>query len=316
MNLKGRNAGLAAALASAAFLGLAPVFGRGAIISGFSWLAVVALRTSIAAGMLLIIMLIFRRPFLYIFPIGLLGCVLAGTINGLGSLLYYRALESLNASVGQLIYSLYPLFVLIFSILDQQTISRLTFTRIGLAAVAVFLLAIGESNEVHLEGVILMLGSAMLYALHIPINQRVLFEIPAPTVTLYTLLAMSAVTGTAFYFSDQSLPAAGSTTGWGYLLGLTLVTFLSRITLFMGVKQIGGIQTALLGLGELFVTILLGHILLAERMTLLQWIGTIVLMISFFMIAFDKTPPTINRNKGGWLSWITSTPKLPPVNWN
>jgi drug/metabolite transporter (DMT)-like permease len=314
MNLKGRNAGLAAALASAAFLGLAPVFGRGAILSGFSWLAVVALRTSLAAGMLLIIMLIFRRKFLYIFPVGLLGCLLAGTINGLGSILYYKALESLNASVGQLIYSLYPLFVLIFSALDKQSIGRLTFLRIGLAGIAVFLLAIGESDQFRLEGVFLMLGAAALYALHIPINQRVLYEIPAPTVTLYTLLAMSLVTGTFYVLAKESWPTGD--VAWGYLIGLTLVTFLSRLTLFLGVKHLGGVQTALLGLGELFIAIVLSHVLLGERMTPMQWAGASILMVSILLISFDKTPFDRGRSgKGGWLSWLRPS-DLPPISLN
>ena len=40
------------------------------------------------------------------------------------------------------------------------------------------------------------------------------------------------------------------------MLGLTLVTFFSRLTLFLGVKHLGGMQTALLGLGELLVTLI------------------------------------------------------------
>ena len=47
-----------------------------------------------------------------------------------------------------------------------------------------------------------MLGAAALYALHLPINQRVLYEVPAPTVTLYTLLAMSAVVVPAYLVFD------------------------------------------------------------------------------------------------------------------
>ncbi|MEW6403464.1 MAG: hypothetical protein AB1649_16835, partial [Chloroflexota bacterium] len=85
-------AGILAAFSSAFFLGLAPVLGKLAISQGFSPLAVVALRTSLAAGALMLIVLLFYRPFLYIFPVGLIGCALAGLINGLGSLLYYLAL--------------------------------------------------------------------------------------------------------------------------------------------------------------------------------------------------------------------------------
>ena len=92
---KRRSTGIVAALSSALFLGLAPVFGRWAILNGFSPLAVVTLRTGMAAAMLLAIIAIFRPQYLYIFPVGLVGCMLAGAINGLGSLLYYMALGDL-----------------------------------------------------------------------------------------------------------------------------------------------------------------------------------------------------------------------------
>ncbi len=54
---------------------------------------------------------------------------------------------------------------------------------------------------------------------------------------------------------------------WWPVLGLTLVTFLSRLTLFMGVKHLGGMQTALLGLGELLVTLVFAHWMLGESLS-------------------------------------------------
>ena len=78
---KKQTAGITAAFTSAIFLGLAPVFGKLAITQGFSPFAVVALRTGFAAGILLLVISLFYRKYLYIFPIGLIGCILAGTIK-------------------------------------------------------------------------------------------------------------------------------------------------------------------------------------------------------------------------------------------
>jgi len=47
-----RKKGIAAALASAIFLGMAPVFGKQAILSGMPWQGVVAIRTTLAALLL------------------------------------------------------------------------------------------------------------------------------------------------------------------------------------------------------------------------------------------------------------------------
>ena len=54
----------------------------------------------------------------------------------------------------------------------------------------------------------MMIGAAVLYAMHLPINQRVLYEVPAPTVALYTLLSMSAVVIPAYLLFDRAWPSA------------------------------------------------------------------------------------------------------------
>jgi drug/metabolite transporter (DMT)-like permease len=305
---KKHTAGITAAFSSALFLGFAPVFGKLAITQGFTPFAVVALRTGFAASILLLVIAVFFRQYLYIFPVGLLGCALAGSINGLGSLLYYLALARLNASVGQLLYSLYPFFVAIWLTLDHQPPSRLTFFRIGLAAVAVLLLTRMPEQSVDIIGVFLMIGASILYAMHLPINQRVLFEVPAPTVALYTLLSMSAVVIPAYFLFDRAWPEVS--VPWLPVFGLTFVTISSRIALFLGVKKIGGMQTAILGLAELLIAILFSKIWLGENLSQLQWLGAIGLGVSLLLVMFDAPQPPMYSGKSGWLSWIRA-PGLP-----
>lgn len=287
---------------------MAPVFGKLAITQGFTPFAVVALRTSFAAGIMLVVVLLFYRQFLYIFPVGLIGCVLAGAINGLGSLLYYLALERLDASVGQLLYSLYPFFVALWLILDHQPPTRLTLFRIALATLAVLLLTYTPNRSVDMAGVAMMIGAAVLYAMHLPINQRVLYEVPAPTVALYTLLAMSAVVVPVFLIFDRTLPSANIP--WTPVICLTFVTLFSRIALFLGVKKIGGMQTALLGLAELLIAIILSNLFLGENLSATQWLGAAGLGISLILVMYEKPAPPVHSGKTGWLSWIRP-PGLP-----
>jgi drug/metabolite transporter (DMT)-like permease len=300
--------GVRAALLSAVFLGLAPVFGKQAIILNFSPLAVVGFRTLSAALLLLLIVAFFRREYLYIYPAGLIGCGLAGLFNGLGSILYYSALGHINASIGQLLYSLYPLFIAIIMIFDSQPPSRFTIFRIFLATIAVIFLTYTSSGTVDIIGVIEMLLASVLYALHLPINQRVLYDIPAPTVTLYTLIAMSLVVFPAFLLFDRSIPTNAN---WWPVVGLTLVTFLSRLLLFLGVKHLGGLQTALLGLLELLVTVGLSIFWLQETLTQTQWVGTGILIASTLLVYFEKPTGERKPHRGGWLSWLTP-PGIPP----
>ncbi len=300
--------GVIAALSSALFLGLAPVFGKQAILLGMSPLGVVAVRTDIAAFLLLVGILLFRRKFLYIYPAGLLGCILAGALNGIGSIFYYSALGRINASLGQLLYSLYPLFLLFFLYLDGQSPSRLTLIRLSLVLPALFLLTQGGSQSVDIWGMVMMLLASILYALHLPINQRVLYDMPAPTVTLYTLLSMNAVVVPVFLLSGKTFYPSIQF-AWAPVMGLTAVTFLSRLTLFLGVKQIGGLQTALLGLSELLVTVISSHWMLGDHLSIAQWLGACLLIISLLLVAKEKTT-SLRSHKSVWLSWLRP-PGLP-----
>jgi drug/metabolite transporter (DMT)-like permease len=299
---KGRSTGINAALISAFFLGLTPVFGKAAMgVGKFSPYAVVALRTSMAALLLVLIIVIFKRRFLYIYPIGLLGCILAGATNGVGSIFYYVGLSKLNASIAQMLYALYPFFVAFWLQLDKQSPSRLTIVRIMIAILSAFLLTRAPAGQIDSWGVAFMLVAAALYALHLPINQRVLYDVPAPTVTVYTLLAMSAIVVPSYFIFDRSWPEVNAP--WAPILGLTAVTFLSRLMLFLGVKHIGGMQTALLGLGELLVAIPCSFLLLGESLTRLQWLGTAGLGVSLLLVWFEKpASPPVHRH--GLLSWL------------
>ena len=140
-----------------------------------------------------------------------------------------------------------------------------------------------------------------MYAIHLPINQRVLYDIPAPTVTLYTLLAMSMVVLPAYLIFDRHLPPSG--TPWTPILALALATFFSRLMLFLGIKSLGGLQTALLGLGELIVSITVSFIWLHESLNSTQWIGAAFLGISLLLISLEKIKPE-KRRINGLLSWL------------
>jgi drug/metabolite transporter (DMT)-like permease len=91
---------------------------------------------------------------------------------------------------------------------------------------------------------------------------------------------------------------------------LGAVTAISRVLLFLGVKKIGGMETALLGMGELLVTVVTAQIFLKESLTTIQWVGAVLLLFSLILVGFDRLPPQ-KRGLGGMLSWLTPTEVKP-----
>jgi drug/metabolite transporter (DMT)-like permease len=303
-----RSRGILAAATSAAFLGVSPILGHLAFAGGFLPVEAVGIRAMGAAILLGVILVFSNRRLFEIYPLGLVGCILAGWINALGALFYYVAITRIDVGLGALLYSLYPGFVALFLLLDGYAPTRLSLVRLFIAIPAVVLITTSGSHNVDVIGILLMLGSSALYALHLPINQRVLFEVPAPTVTFYTLVASSAVL-LPMLLIQSSLGSAHPVGSWAAIGGMVLALFFSRLTLFLGVKHLGGLQTALIGLGEMLVTVGLSVFLLGEVLSVPQWIGAGLMGLSILLSVGEAASPTRLAPGTGWLAWLQ--PKSP-----
>ncbi len=273
-----------AVLLSPMFLGFAPVFGKLAYLGGSDPFTVAAMRTVIAAAVLWIVYSLFARQYIYIYPAGFLGCVVVGTVNGVGSLFYYNGLNALNnASVAQLLNATYLIFVVVLVRLAGHRLSRRTLLRALLALVAVMLLTGGIAGQISWLGAGLMVGNAILFAGTIILSQRVLYEMPSPTVTLYVITTMAVVVAMArAVYRLEWIPQ--STEAFGAIAALGVTTALSRLTLFVGVKKLGSLQTVLLGILETAVAVLASFLFLNEALTPIQWLGVGLLLFSVLLV--------------------------------
>ena len=158
-----RRNGIRAALLSALVLGTTPILGKIAYADGMNPYSLTAIRTLVAASLLWAFYLSTKknRKFIYIYPAGLLISAAAGALNGVSSLLYYNGLTMIDAGVGQMLYSLYPLFVVIIRRLDGQRVSNWTKVRLALALLAVMLLITPRGGNVDWVGAALDAGGGL-----------------------------------------------------------------------------------------------------------------------------------------------------------
>lgn len=283
---RNQRTGVRAALLSALVLGTTPILGKQAYLAGMDAYSLTALRTTLAALVLWAIFLSSkrRRKFIYIYPAGLLISFTAGALNGFSSLLYYNGLTRIDAGIGQMLYALYPLFVIVVRRIDGQSISNLTKVRLVLALIAVSLLVQVGSGQIDVLGAVLMLGAGFMYALHLAVSQRVLYEMPPQTVALYVLSAMTIIVVGAFIIHG---PGDVTVAGLPPMAALAAITVFSRLMMFMGVKQLGSVQTALLGVTEILVAVCLAIVALGEQLVLRQWIGAFILVASLLLMLFE-----------------------------
>jgi drug/metabolite transporter (DMT)-like permease len=282
--------GLTWALLSPIFLGLTPILAKIAYASGAGILSVVAFRTLFAALLMWSGMLLFSRNLIRSSAFAIIGSLMAGAINGIGSLFYYASLTRIDASLGQLINITYLVFLTLLLRLAGHTISSLTLFRLGLTLLAVGLLTMGGLGEPDWLGVGMMLVAALTYAVQLVFSQRIMLDIPAPTMTLYAITAMSAVTSLAWLLFPTDLMMV-TAVAWRAIFLMGLATALARLTLFLSVKKLGSMQAALLGVFEVIVTIILAGVWLNEQLTAVQWLGALLIVISILLVYFERGVP-------------------------
>jgi drug/metabolite transporter (DMT)-like permease len=266
------------------FLGVAPIFGKLAIHAGADSFTVAALRTVIAAALLWIIYGLFFRKFIYIYPAGLLGCIVVGAVNGVGSLFYYGGLGMIDASLAQLINGMYLVFAVFLTRLGGERISSRVALRTALALLALVMLTGLGGKPINWLGVGLMLANALMFAGTIILSQYVLYEMPPATATLYIVSTMAVVVVMVWAAVGRRVTADTAPAVIGPIFALAVTTALSRLSMFSGVKILGSLQTAIMAVGEIGVALALAFFVLGDRLTAPQWIGVAVLGSSLLLI--------------------------------
>lgn len=288
-NLSRRQmSGVAITLFSAIIAAWAPIFGKMAYRTGVDPYTVVALRTTLAVALLWMIYLVRWRASIRIHWRDLLGCVGMGMVNGVGSLFYYTGLQRLDASLASLLYALYPIWVFIFLSSSGHAISRMAIGRLGLGLVGLYLITGAGSTRLDSLGVMLMLASAAAYGWHLVLGQWVLADVDSRTVTLYVLTTMAVVVDLARVMGGGPF-APINTSGWEAILSLAAVMAFSRLTMFAGLKRLGGVQTALLSITELLTTLLVAFVVLGERLSVTQWVGAAILIASVVLVRRESS---------------------------
>jgi drug/metabolite transporter (DMT)-like permease len=188
------------------------------------------------------------------------------------STITFLSLHALNyLPVGPLafLFYTYPAWVALISALlgrESLTVSRIAALTIAMTGIVV-MVGFPGSGSLNRFGVILALGTALLYALYLPILHRAQEGVPAFVSSFYLIagvfiafLIASTVT------REAQLPQTLSV--WSYVVLLavwsTIVAFASLVA---GLRVLGPVRTSIVATIEPFWTAILGSLLLGEMVT-------------------------------------------------
>ena len=216
-------------------------------------------------------------------------------IGGFGqALITYLSLHALEyIPVGPLAFLFYTYPAWVALVAAMRRTERLTPVRmiaLTLALVGVTVMVGAPSaDKLNPVGVTLALGSALLYSAYLPTLEHLQRGIPA-LVSTFLLVTGAAVTFViaALFVGELHLPAALPV--WLNIVVLALVsTVIAFSTLIKGLSVLGPVRTAIIATVEPFFTAILGVAVLANQLTTTTLLGGILIAAAVLLIQWSST---------------------------
>lgn len=251
--------------------------------------------------------------FRYVFAVLILGLFLtlgrqnfrisgkqAGILLALGllytssSLFLFEAYEYIASGLATTLVFLYPVLVAIIMVFLKVVPSWPVWLSIAATFGGVLVMTQGDGTQtINPTGVLLSIGSALVYALFIVIINRskAIASISNSLLTFYALTVGAIVFLGKIILSDTPITAGiTSLPDWFNLIGLALLpTIVSTATLALATRNIGATKASVLGVFEPITAIIVGTFVFGEPLTANIIIGISIAMIAVtFMITVTK----------------------------
>ncbi|MDD6276663.1 MAG: EamA family transporter [Clostridia bacterium] len=244
--------------------------------------AVVAMFRAVIGSIFLVLFMIIKkiRPDKSAIKSNLIKLLLGGTALGFNWIFLFESYRYTGVAVGTLCYYMAPIFVIMLSPLILK--EKLTSANILCSAVsvigAVLISGVGTDSGANLRGVLYGLSAAMIYCFIVLINKKI-SGISSFEITFIQLL-ISAIVMIIYNLATQNLSELKLKTN---TLALIIVigiihTGLAYLLYFSSIQKISAQSTAIFSYIDPITAILLSAVVLNEKMSLIQIIGTFLIL--------------------------------------
>lgn len=225
-----------------------------------------------------------RADKLMILGLGFLGYYLA-------SLLDFKGLQLISAGLERLIIFLYPTLVVMFSALFLgKSITRGQIVALGISYLGMFLVfyeivVLSESTE-WLAGSVLVFLSAVSFAVFLMGSEVMVTRVGSTRFTAYSMTVACLATFVHFVVvHDVRLLALPGTVYWIALIMAVFSTVLPSFLMNAGIRRIGAGTAAQLSSFGPISTLALAYWLLNETVSLIQMLGTLLVLIGVGIVS-------------------------------
>ena len=295
MKTLSRNAiiGYPAGIITGITYGLNPLFAVPLMNNGASIESILFFRYTFAVVLLAAFLILTRQSFRI--TARQAGVLLAlGLLYTSSSIFLFEAYNYIASGLATTLIFLYPVLVAIIMVFLRVVPSWPVWLSIAATFGGVIIMTQGSGGDsLNPIGIVLSLGSALVYALFIVIINRskAIAQISNTLLTFYSLTVGAIVFLGKISFSEAPI-SAGITTGgdWLNIAGLALLpTIVSTATLAIATRNIGATKASVLGVFEPITAILIGTLMFGEPLTtnILLGIGIAIVAVTF-MISVTK----------------------------
>jgi drug/metabolite transporter (DMT)-like permease len=258
---------------------------------GVNTSSVLFYRFSMAVVMLGVMLLVERRSFRInrqeLKVLGSLGILFAASC-----ITYYESFLLMDAGIASTILFVYPVMVAgIMAMFFKERITLSTVTAILLALGGIGLLYQGDGEtSLSTMGIILVVLSALCYAVYIVVVNQSSIRMSSLKLTFYVLLiCMFALLAYSFTSPELYLQLPPSPRAWFYACWLGLVpTILSLVLMTIAVHEVGATPTAIMGALEPLTAVAIGVLVFGEALTVQLVIGIVLILSAVLLIVLGK----------------------------
>ena len=244
------------------------------------------------AWVIIVVVMLFRKENLRVTSREFLTLGILGLLFIASSVTLYLSFRLMPAGVASTILFTYPVITAtIMTLFFHEHITASTILSILLSLVGVLLLYWGDSDgALSLVGVLLVLVSALTYALYIIVVDKSPLPMSGLKVNCYVLAW--CVLGMVAYalFSGQPLMLPPSPTAWLWVSWLAIVpAIMALVMMVYAAKYLGSTPTAILGALEPLTAVLIGVLVFSEPFTPRLLFGIVLILSAVMLVVLRKS---------------------------
>lgn len=229
-----------------------------------------------------------------------------GVLSALGvlfifsSLTLYLSFHVMDAGVASTILFTYPVMTAaIMALFFHEKTNWITISSIVLSFIGVALLYWGDgTTKLPIGGVVLVLISALTYAVYIIVVNRSQLKMSSFKINFYVLFYCALGMLVYSFLAGEPLMLPQNATSWFYVGWLAVVPAIMALTLMVyAAKLVGSTATAILGALEPLTAVLIGVFVFGEDFSLNLLIGIVLILVAVTMIVVLPGRVKVQKDK-------------------